>query len=85
MAAVTATTTPTALIPISTTDVRFYIQNRGPAEIFIGPDSSLTAANGIGLAAGVTLEYPAPGYMGTQYDMWLCTASGTADVRWVMI
>jgi hypothetical protein len=85
MAAVTVTTTPTALMPVSTNDVRFYIQNRGPSEVFFGPDNTLTAANGVGLAAGATLEYSTPGYLGGGYDMWFCTATGTADLRWVFI
>lgn len=88
MATVTVTTTPTAFSPASSTDARLYIQNRGPSEVFIGPDNTLTASNGIGLPAGTTLEYPAPagfGFLGSGYDMWVCTSSGTADLRWVLI
>ncbi len=85
MAAITATTTATALTLTNAPDARLYIQNRGSAEIFIGPDNTVTAANGIGLAAGATLEYPEAKWGASGYDLYVITASGTADVRWTMI
>lgn len=91
MSAITAGTTPQAItVPAGTADLRLYIQNRGTAEVFIGPNANVTATNGIGLAVGATLEYPerlhpAPSAAQSGYDLWLVTASGTADVRWVML
>lgn len=90
MAALTATTTAQSITTSgpnfggNTADSRFYLQNRGPSEIFIGPTSDVTAATGVGLPSGAILEYPNP-LFGSGYDVWILTASGTSDVRWVML
>lgn len=88
---ITATTTAVQiLLPESTEtgDTHLYIQNRGTVEIFLGPLNSVTAAagpnSGIGVAGGLTLEFP-EGKRGGGYDLWVITASGTAEVRWVML
>jgi hypothetical protein len=91
MAAISVTTTPQAILltgnsdnSLPSNDARLYVQNRGPAEVFFGPTAAVTAASGVGLAAGATLEHPDAKY-GAGYDLFMVTAAGTADVRWVMI
>lgn len=89
---ITATTTATQIVLPDTTgtsqtnDSAVHIQNRGSVEVFYGPTSSVTAAAGAdcgcGLAAGATLEIPRPAY-GSGYDLFVITASGSAEVRWV--
>jgi hypothetical protein len=89
---VTATTTATQIVLPDTTgtsqtnDSAVHIQNRGTVEVFYGPTSAVTATVGAdcgcGLAAGATLEIPRPSY-GQGYDLWVITASGSAEVRWV--
>lgn len=86
------TTAVQILLPDSTgtnqtNDSAVHIQNRGSVEVFYGPTSAVTAASGdancgCGLPAGATLEIPRPNY-GPGYDIWVVTASGTAEVRWV--
>lgn len=91
---VTAGTTATQIVLPDTTgtsqmyDADFLVQNRGTVEVFFGPTSAVTAAVGadcgIGLAAGATFELNRPAY-GSGIDLWVITASGTAEVRWVRV
>lgn len=89
---VTATTTAVQIVLPDTTgtsqtnDSAVHIQNRGSVEVFYGPTSAVSAAAdanaGCGLAPGATLEIPRPAY-GSGYDLFVITASGSAEVRWV--
>jgi hypothetical protein len=86
-----ASTTPVQVLLPETGesgDNALYIQNRGTIEVFFGPTSAVTATSGInsgvGLAAGLILEYPG-GRRGGGYDIWFVTASGTAEIRWVRV
>jgi len=52
------------------------VQNTGPETVYVGFDASVTAANGVEIAAGGT--YADETYAGALYAV---TASGTTDIR----
>jgi uncharacterized lipoprotein NlpE involved in copper resistance len=75
--AVSVTTTAAALTPSPLTDrTTLIVQNLGSKEIFIG-SSSVTAANGVKIAAGASAELN----YNASVALFARTASGTADVR----
>lgn len=57
------------------------LQNLGSKDVFIGFDSSVTSSNGLQLAKYSSIELP----FGDNLDVFMITASGTADVRYFQL
>lgn len=57
------------------------LQNLGSKDVFIGFDSSVTSSNGLMLAKHSSIELP----FGDNLDVFMITASGTADVRYIQL
>lgn len=75
----TVTTTATKIIATNLSGRRAaVIQNRGSKSIFIGHDSSITAANCPELPAGSSVEMP----FGSTLDVYGITATGSSDIRY---
>lgn len=76
--ATTVTNAATQLVASALTDRKtMTIQNRGSKGIYIGPNSSVTAATGLFVPKGASAEY----CFGPGIDVHAITDSGTADVR----
>lgn len=57
------------------------LQNLGSQDVFIGFDNSVTSSNGLQLAKYSSIELP----FGDNLDVYMVTASGTADVRYIQL
>lgn len=57
------------------------LQNLGSQDVFIGFDNSVTSLNGLQLAKYSSIELP----FGDNLDVYMVTASGTADVRYIQL
>lgn len=76
--AVTATTTATEYVATPLTGrIKALIQNLGAQDVYVGPDNSLTTANGTLIPKGSSYEMN----FDTGADIWLVTGSSTSDVR----
>lgn len=71
MATMTVTTTP-AKVP----DGWILVQNNGAVRVYFEDDSSVTTSNGCFLEPGGSYERGG--------SLWVCTASGTADLRYLL-
>jgi hypothetical protein len=75
MATITVTTTAQQL-PARVSD----IQNlSGSVDVYFDFDNSVSSTTGMKLGPG--LNYPVPFRNGFPVRLWVCTASGTADLR----
>jgi hypothetical protein len=70
------TTAATILLAANTERERALLMNNGSQTVYLGKDNTVTAANGLPLAAGASLEDDR-----TSDAWWGITASGTGDVR----
>ena len=78
----TVTTAASKIVGAETNRHSLVLYNVGDATVFFGPDSSVTAANGIPLKKDVSFQADSGGvklYMG---DVWAITAASTADLRY---
>lgn len=57
------------------------LQNLGSKDVYIGFDNSVTSSNGLQLAKYSSIELP----FGDNLDVFMVTASGTADVRYIQL
>jgi hypothetical protein len=69
-------TTAVEVVAANTDRQSALLQNTGPEAVYVGFDSSVTAANGVEIAAGGT--YADETYSGALYAI---TSSGTTDIR----
>ena len=85
MAAITVTTTATLLYregdASAAAPAQVVLSNDGGASVFIGPDSSVTAANGVNLKTAGTLGVE----LTAGREIWAITATGTNEVRVVAL
>lgn len=79
--AVTVTNSATLIVAANPGRRNLTIVNHGSVDIFIGPDSSVTASNGIPFYSGSTRDQDKipEGYTGAVYGI---TASSSSDVRY---
>lgn len=78
----TVSDTASKIVSAETNRHSLILVNVGTETVYIGPDSSVTAANGIPLLQDASYEADSGGvklYMG---DIWAITSSGTADLRY---
>lgn len=79
---VTVGTTATKIVDANSLRQSLLIENEGSVTVFLGPDNTVTTANGIGLRSCGTI---AESNDGTKIHMdayWGIVESGTADVRY---
>lgn len=77
-----ATDTATNLVPTPTTNrqtVRFTIPSGSSADVYIGPDNTVTTGNGFFMEKGNTYEFA----LSDLASIWGITSSGTATVTWL--
>jgi len=79
--AVSVGTSATELIGANDQRIKLTIQNLDSGEIYYGEDNTVTAANGIKLAAAASVEEEFDGHKWYQGAVWAIVSSGTADVR----
>lgn len=73
MAALTVTTTPQQLL-----ESWSEFQNRGPVSVFFESENTVSSSNGLELLPGGTYSrFDMSGWR----NLWVVTASGTADLR----
>lgn len=53
------------------------LQNTGNSDVFIGPDNTVTASNGIKIPKGSSAEFS----FDTGADIWAITSGGTGEIR----
>ena len=82
MANVNVTTTATLIVPSNAKRISIIVENEGASEVFIGSDSTVTAANGVKLAEDGTFCEDAGGTRVYKGDIYGITSAGTADVRY---
>jgi hypothetical protein len=79
---VTVTGTATKIVNANTQRQSLIIANAGSVTVYIGPDASVTTANGTPIVAGGNLTEDSCGtrvYLGTVYGI---VSTGTCDVRY---
>ena len=79
---VTVTNTATKIVDANSQRQSLIIANAGSVSIFIGPDASVTAANGTPIVAGGNLSEDSGGTRMQMGPVYGITASGTADTRY---
>lgn len=74
----TATSTAAEIAATPLTDrTRILVQNRGSKSVYFGESNAVTSSNGVEIPRGASMELP----YGDAANIWVVTASGTADVR----
>jgi len=81
---ITATTSVQKMISANNARYKVYIRNFGDGYIYIGDDTSTTAGNGFPIQnAEEWVEMASQSGEMYKGDIYVITASGTQDVRWI--
>jgi hypothetical protein len=80
--AVTVTTVATLILAANGKRLNSLIANNASQTVFLGPDSSVTTANGIPLQAGTMLKEDSGTERVWTGDVYGIVAATTADVRY---
>lgn len=81
MAALAVTTSAQHIVVDS--EARLFFQNLGAGNVYLGPDNTVTTANGIKLATGATYQMEEPINQGWG-EVW-AIGDAAADLRYTVV